>query len=83
MARSHHRKKHREHVKQFRHSHDTATSSASSNGKATTIVMIIGALVGFAVAFFASGGVLLWMTVGLILGAIGGYFAGKKIDEGN
>lgn len=83
MARSHHRKKHREHVKQFRHSHDTAVSSAGSNGKAITIVMIIGALVGFAVAFFASGGVLLWMTVGLILGAIGGYFAGKKIDEGN
>jgi hypothetical protein len=82
MARSHHRKKHREHVKQFRQSHDTATS-AGSNGKATSIVMIIGALVGFAVAFFASGGVLLWMTVGLILGAIGGYFAGKKIDEGN
>lgn len=83
MARSHHRKKHREHVKQFRHSHDTATSSVSSNGKATTIVMIIGALTGFAVAFFASGGVLLWMTAGLILGALGGYFAGKKIDAGN
>lgn len=82
MARSHHRKKHREHVKQFRQSHDTAITDGS-NGKATTIVMIIGALVGFAVAFFASGGVLLWMTAGLILGAIGGYFAGKKIDEGN
>ena len=81
MARSHHRKKHREHVKQFRQSHDTATS-AGSNGKATTIV-IVGGLVGFAVAFFASGGVLLWMTLGLILGAAGGYFAGKKIDEGN
>jgi ABC-type dipeptide/oligopeptide/nickel transport system permease subunit len=82
MARSHHRKKHREHVKQFRQSHDTATS-AGSNGKALTIVMIIGALTGFAVAFFASGGVLLWMTVGLVLGATGGYFAGKRIDEGN
>lgn len=70
-------------MKQFRHSHDTATPSASSNGKASTIVMIIGALTGFAVAFFASGGVMLWMTAGLILGAIGGYFAGKKIDAGN
>ena len=82
MARSHHRKKHREHVKQFRQSHDTATS-AGSNGKATTIVMIVGAFTGLAVAYFASGGVLLWMTVGLIIGAAGGYFAGKKIDEGN
>lgn len=81
MARSHHRKKHKEHVKQFRHSHDTATPSGS-NGKATNIVMIIGALTGFAVAFFASGGVLLWMMVGLLLGAAGGYFAGKRIDAG-
>jgi ABC-type dipeptide/oligopeptide/nickel transport system permease subunit len=81
MARSHHRKKHREHVKQFRQSHDTA-APAGSNGKAVTIVMIIGALTGFAVAFFASGGVLLWMTLGLLLGAAGGYFAGKRIDEG-
>jgi ABC-type dipeptide/oligopeptide/nickel transport system permease subunit len=81
MARSHHRKKHREHVKQFRQSHDTATPTGS-NGKAVTIVMIVGALTGLAVAFFASGGVLLWMTLGLIIGAVGGYFAGKRIDEG-
>ncbi|HNR17886.1 MAG TPA: hypothetical protein PKG90_14555 [Chitinophagaceae bacterium] len=81
MARSHHRKKHKEHVRQFRHSHDMAESPATK-GKAANIIMIVGALAGFAIGYFASEGVILWMTVGLLAGAVGGYFVGKRVDEG-
>ncbi len=82
MARSHHRKKHREHVRQFKHSHDTSESPATAKGKATNIIMIVGALAGFAIGYFASEGVILWMTVGLLVGAAGGYWVGKRVDEG-
>lgn len=80
MARSHHRKKHKEHVRQFRHSHDTSGAN-DSKSKALYVTLIIGALTGFAVGYFASGGTLLWMTAGLILGAIAGWVTGKKLDE--
>ncbi|MBE2231770.1 MAG: AtpZ/AtpI family protein [Chitinophagaceae bacterium] len=81
MARSHHRKKHREHVRQFRQTHDTSTAEGRS-GKAVNIFMIAGALAGFAIGYFASGAEPLWMATGLLLGAAGGYLAGRKIDEG-
>ena len=81
MARSHHRKKHKENVRQFRHSPGMAESPATK-GKAATIIMIVGALAGFAIGYFASEGVILWMTVGLLAGAVGGYFVGKRVDEG-
>lgn len=80
MARSHHRKKHREHVRQFSHTHNRETPQGG-NGKAINIVMIVGALAGLAIGYFASEGELIWMTLGLLAGATGGYFVGKKIDE--
>ncbi|MBN8689105.1 MAG: hypothetical protein J0M10_18995 [Chitinophagales bacterium] len=81
MARSHHRKKHREHVRQFRHSHDTETPQGKT-GKAVNVLMIGGAVAGLAIGFFASEGTPLWMMTGLLAGAAAGFFAGKKIDEG-
>lgn len=82
MARSHHRKKHKEHVRQFRHSHEV-TGTTPAGSKALYVTLIIGALTGFIVGYFASGGTLLWMTVGLITGALAGWFTGKKLDENN
>jgi hypothetical protein len=82
MARSHHRKKHKSHVKQFKQSHDT-TVSANSKGKASWIIAIAGALVGFAITFFASGGSIIWMIAFTVLGGVVGYYIGKKMDEDN
>jgi len=79
MARSHHRKKHKSHVRQFRHSHDT-TVSPTTKGKATPVFTIGAALVGLAVCYFATGS-LWWMLAGAVAGGAIGYVAGKKMDR--
>ena len=82
MARSHHRKKHKSHLQQFRHSHDVAGPREGSSGKATIVFAIAGALFGFAIVYFATSGSIPWMIGGAIAGGIAGYFIGKKIDQG-
>lgn len=82
MARSHHRKKHKEHLRQFRHSHDGNTSTGTPKTKATVIFAVMGGLLGFAVGYFGSSGSLLWMAAGLIIGAVAGYYLGRNIDRG-
>jgi len=79
MARPHHRKKHKEHLQQFKHSQDTTVEKIKSKG--TKVFAVVGAVIGFAVAFFASSGSLIWMAAGLIVGGIGGYYFGQKIDN--
>jgi len=79
MARPHHRKKHKEHLQQFKHSQDTTVEKIKSKG--TKVFAVVGAVIGFAVAFFASSGSLIWMAAGLIVGGIGGYYFGLKIDN--
>ena len=81
MARSHHRKKHKEHLRQFRHSHETNTATSSSKTKASSIFAIAGALVGFAVSYFATQGTLVWVAAATIAGTVAGYFIGKKVDS--
>ncbi len=81
MARSHHRKKHKEHLRQFKQSNDTNTTTARSKTKASSVFAIAGALVGFAVGYFATQGTILWVAVGTFAGALAGYFIGRKIDE--
>lgn len=80
MARSHHRKKHKEHLRQFKHTQENG-ENPSAKSKASNIIMIAGALVGFAIGYFGSEGMPLWMAIGLIGGAIAGHFIGRKIDE--
>lgn len=81
MARSHHRKKHKEHLRQFKHSQETDVS-ANARGKAVGIFTLIGAALGFAVSYFATQGSILWMSIGVAAGGILGYYIGRKIDEG-
>lgn len=83
MARSHHRKKHKQHLQQFRQSHDTNVSKAASKTKAsaTWIFGIAGLALGFAIGYFATSGSGLWMAAGSLAGAAAGYFIGKKIDR--
>ncbi len=82
MARSHHRKKHKEHLRQFKQSHDGASIPTAARSKASVVFGILGALIGFAVCYFATDGSLLWASAGLAAGGFAGYFIGKNIDKG-
>lgn len=83
MARSHHRKKHKSHVRQFKQMHDTSVDSPRvKKGKVTAAFTILGALTGFAIGYFATSGDAIGIAIGTIAGAIGGYYAGHKIDLG-
>ncbi len=81
MARPHHRKKHKEHLRQFKHDHDGAASSSSAKGKTTGLFSIIGAATGFGISYFAAGPSALWLAVGAAAGAVAGYYIGKRIDS--
>ncbi|HMU45961.1 MAG TPA: hypothetical protein PKC72_06310 [Chitinophagaceae bacterium] len=82
MARSHHRKKHKSHVRQFKQSHDSAVSSGGSGkGKATSIFVVGGAVAAFAISYFATGGAWLWMGLITLAGGIIGYYFGHKMDR--
>lgn len=81
MARSHHRKKHKEHLRQFKHSHETSAVSPAAKSRAAVVFAILGALVGIAVGYFATHGSLIWVAVGLAAGGAIGYFIGRNIDE--
>ncbi len=80
MARSHHRKKHKQHLQQFKHSQDIAADTRKSKSSATWVFGIAGAILGFAVSYFASGA-LIWVAAGLIAGCMAGYLIGRKIDS--
>ena len=78
MARSHHRKKHKEHLRQFKHKSETASSAPKS--KASGIIAVAGAIIGLAVSYFGTQGSILWMMIGTIAGATAGYFIGRRLD---
>lgn len=82
MARSHHRKKHKEHLRQFKQSHDSAASSSKAKGKVTAIFTLLGAAAGFAVSYFATGAnSIIWILIGVLVGGTAGYYTGRKIDS--
>ena len=82
MARTHHRKKHKEHLRQFKHDHESANSTSSSTkGKTKNIFTIIGAATGFAISYFATGSAILWLAVGVLAGAAIGFYTGRRIDS--
>jgi hypothetical protein len=78
MARSHHRKKHKEHVRQYRNTKDELVTERK--GKTFAFFTIIGVLTGLAIGYFATQNSLLWMGAGAITGGVLGYFIGRKID---
>lgn len=79
MARSHHRKKHKAHVQQFKHRGDLAAPKAKDNASLTFLA--IGAVVGFLVCYFVSEGALVWAGSGLVAGAVAGYLMGRRVDR--
>ena len=82
MARSHHRKKHKEHLRQFQHTHDSTTAS-TPKGKAVKAFIVVGAIIGLAVSYFASESSIVWSIVGIITGGAAGYLLGHNIDKQN
>ena len=81
MPRSHHRKKHKEQLRQFKHNHESAGSSSVRKGKLTTLFTFIGAATGFAISYFAAGANIVWIAISLLAGAVAGYFIGRKMDS--
>jgi uncharacterized protein YqgC (DUF456 family) len=80
MARSHHRKKHKEQLQQFKHKSDTALEKAKSKG--SRVFAVTGAVLGLAIGYIASSGSYAWIAAGLVLGLLAGYFVGERIDKG-
>jgi len=81
MGRTHHRKKHKENLRQFKQSHDsTTTSKAVKKGKSTRLFTIIGGAIGLGVTYFASL-TWVWLIVGVVTGLIAGYVVGNKIEK--
>jgi hypothetical protein len=79
MARSHHRKKHKEHLRQFKQKGETV-SSTPPKSKASGIFTVGGAIIGLAVTYFATQASVLWVVIGVVAGGAAGYFVGRRMD---
>ena len=80
MARSHHRKKHKEHLRQYQHNQEGASSKTKKN-KISGTIAIVGAILGVAVGYFATDGNLTWVALGAVAGGIAGFLIGRYLDK--
>lgn len=80
MARSHHRKKHKEHLRQYQHNQEGNLSNLKK-GKATGTFTAIGIIVGAAIGYFATDGVILWVALVAVAGGLAGFLTGHYIDK--
>jgi len=78
MARSHHRKKHKEQVRQFKHKSDTSITGSKS--KSAGLLSVVAGVVGAALGYIVSNGSMIWTLLVLVAGAAMGYLIGRKID---
>ena len=81
MARPHHRKGHKEHLKQFQNRVAGNTGESKIKSKASSVFAVGGAVVGMAIFYFATQGDFIWALGGGIVGAALGYLIGKNIDR--
>lgn len=81
MARSHHRKKHKSHVQQFRQSHDTHVAGPRERSGGVSVFTITGAVIGLAVGYLVTEGTMLWVVLGLLAGGALGYLLGSRVDR--
>ena len=80
MARSHHRKKHKEHLRQYQHNQE-GSSSKSKKGRVTGTLTVVGTILGAAVGYFATDGVMMWIAFGAVAGGLAGYLTGRYFDK--
>ena len=78
MANPHHRKKHKEHLRQFQK--NRISTETTAKGKAANIFALVGGVIGLAIAYFASGNII-WAVIGALAGGFIGYLTGKNIDN--
>jgi hypothetical protein len=71
--------------KKRKHHHDfhppAQPAKTQKNKSAVLVASIFFSLLGIGIAYFAFGTNLLWLMIGAVLGAIGGYFFGQQIDK--
>lgn len=81
MANPHHRKKHKEHLKQFQNRVASQTGESKEKAKASSVFAIGGAIAGLAVLYFATQGNFIWAAGGGVIGGAIGYLIGKNVDR--
>ena len=81
MARPHHRKGHKEHLKQFQNRTAGSTGESKAKAKASSVFAVGGAITGLAILYFATPGDFVLALGGAVVGAAVGYLIGKNIDR--
>jgi hypothetical protein len=81
MARPHHRKNHKGHLKQFQNRAAGNTGESKEKTKASSVFAVGGAVAGLAILYFATQGDFIWAIGGAIIGGGLGYLVGKNIDR--
>jgi hypothetical protein len=81
MANPHHRKKHKEHLRQFQQRVASNTGESKARAKASSVFAVGGAVAGMAILYFATQGDFVWALGGGVVGAGIGYLIGKNIDR--
>jgi hypothetical protein len=81
MAKPHHRKGHKEHLKQFQNRTAGNTGESKAKARASSVFAIGGAVVGLIVLYLATQGDFLWAAAGGLVGGLIGYSVGKNIDK--
>lgn len=81
MPTPHHRKKHKLHQQKYQHhEHQPGRVPGKKKRKAANWMGAIGALLGFAITYFAGTG-LIWIVIATIAGLILGYTFGNSMDK--
>ena len=80
MAQPHHRKKHKEHLKNFQHRNDQSDRIAKK-GKSTLPLAIIGAVGGLLLILFTVGNSIPALIAGVLIAGAAGYFIGHRLDK--
>jgi uncharacterized membrane protein YfcA len=81
MANPHHRKKHKEHLRQFQNRTSGQTGESKEKAKASSVFAVGGAVAGLAILYFATQGNFLWALGGGVVGGAIGFLIGKNLDR--
>ncbi len=79
MARTHHRRKHKQHLEQFKHRQDASASAPRS--KATSVFAVMGFVAGLFISYFIFDGAWLPIAAISIIAGVAGYYLGKNVDR--